>query len=241
MPVYLLRDELIFPPPEGASDEGVVAIGGDLRPERLVLAYSQGIFPWPTDGFPLLWFSPDPRFVLIPSEAHVSRSLRKAVRRTELRVTCDEAFDQVIRACADVRRPGQSGTWITEDLIDGYEALHRLGFAHSVETWDDDGVLVGGLYGVSLGTAFFGESMFAVRGEASKVAYVTLLGNLVAWGFTLIDCQVPTEHLARFGARPWPRRRFLAALREALEADTRRGTWQLPLRPREALARLQVP
>lgn len=238
MSVYLLSDALVFPPPEGASDEGVVAIGSDLRPERILLAYSQGIFPWPTEGFPLLWFSPDPRFVLVPGEVHLQRSLRKTVRRSACRVTSDEAFGEVIRACADVPRPGQSGTWITEDVIDGYEGLHRLGFAHSVEAWDDDGVLVGGLYGVSLGAAFFGESMFAVRDDASKVAFVTLLGNLVEWGFSLVDCQVPTDHLARFGAERWPRQRFLARLREALEKESRRGKWDLPLGPLEALRRL---
>ncbi len=238
MPVYLLTDELIFPPPEGASPEGVVAIGGDFAPERLLLAYSQGIFPWPTEGFPLLWFSPDPRFVLVPREAHVGRSLRKAIRRGTYRVTSDRAFSEVIRECADQPRPGQSGTWITDELIEGFEALHARGFAHSVEAWHGD-TLVGGVYGVSLGSVFYGESMFAHAPDASKVAFVTLLGNLDAWGFGLVDCQVYTDHLARFGASKWPRARFLAALHAALEPPTRRGRWTLELSPSEALDRLE--
>lgn len=237
MPVYLLTDELIFPPPEGASPEGVVAIGGDFAPERLLLAYGQGIFPWPTDGFPLLWFSPDPRFVLVPERAHVGRSLRKTIRRGDYRVTADLAFDRVIRACADRPRPGQSGTWIIDELVDGFETLHERGFAHSIEAWQGD-ALVGGVYGVSLGSVFFGESMFADTPDASKVAFTTLLGNLVEWGFTLVDCQVHTQHLARFAAEPWPRARFLAALHRGLERPTRRGPWALPLGPEEALARL---
>ena len=238
MPVYLLSDELIFPPPEGASDDGIVAVGGDFDPRRLVLAYSEGIFPWPTSGFPLLWFSPDPRFVLEPSKARVSRSLRKAVRREALRITADTAFSRVIRACGDVPRPGQSGTWITDELIEGYEALHELGLAHSVEAWDESGALVGGVYGVSLGAVFFGESMFATAPDASKVAFVTLLGNLLAWDFTLVDCQVYTDHLARFGAVTWPRPRFLATLHEALRRPTRRGKWRFELGPIDALTRL---
>jgi leucyl/phenylalanyl-tRNA--protein transferase len=238
MPVYLLTDELIFPPPEGASPEGVVAIGGDFSPERLLLGYSQGIFPWPTEGFPLLWFSPDPRFVLVPDRIRVSRSLRKRMRKKTYRITTDTAFDEVICACADVPRPGQSGTWITDELIGGYEALHERGFAHSVEAWDEEDVLVGGLYGVSLGGMFFGESMFAVAPDASKVAFVTLIGNLVHWGFDLVDCQVHTEHLERFGAERWSRARFLETLHASLEKPSRRGRWELPLGPVEALDRL---
>ncbi len=237
MPVYLLTNELLFPPPEGASPEGVVAVGGDYAPERLLLAYGQGIFPWPTEGYPLLWFSPDPRFVLEPARAHVGRSLRKTIRRGEYRVTADTAFRRVIQACAASPRPGQSGTWITKGLVRGFEALHRRGFAHSIEAWRDD-TLVGGLYGVSLGGTFFGESMFAEAPDASKVAFATLLGNLVEWDFDLVDCQVPTAHLARFGAQTWPRSRFLAALHESLERPTRRGKWTLPLSPVDALVRL---
>ncbi len=235
MPLTYLSDDLSFPPPERASPEGVVAVGGDFDPRRLVLAYSQGIFPWPTSGFPVLWFSPDPRFVLDPSAVHVSRSLRKAVRRDAYRITADTAFGDVIRACSVVPRRGQSGTWITDELADGFEALHELGFAHSVEAWDERGDLVGGVYGVSLGGAYFGESMFSTSPDASKVAFVTLLGNLRAWGFSLVDCQVYTEHLARFGAISWPREAFLGALEAALKAPTRRGDWTLPLSPAASL------
>lgn len=238
MPVYLLSNELIFPPPEGASDEGVVAIGGDFAADRLLLAYSQGIFPWPTEGFPLLWFSPDPRFAMRPAEAIVNRTLRRRIRKSPYRITADQAFGAVIRACADVPRPDQSGTWITDALIDGYEELHRLGFAHSVEAWDGD-VLVGGLYGVSLGGVYFGESMFAVSDDASKIAFITLLGNLLEWGIELVDCQVHTDHLERLGAHRWSRNSFLEALHVALELPTRRGPWTLGLSPEEALARLR--
>ncbi|MBX7192647.1 MAG: leucyl/phenylalanyl-tRNA--protein transferase [Sandaracinaceae bacterium] len=240
MPVYLLTDKLVFPPAEGASREGVVAVGGDFRPERLLLAYSQGIFPWPTEGMPLLWFSPDPRFVLRPREVHVGRSLKKAMRREPFEVRFDTAFEGVIRACGLVPRPGQDGTWIQEDLIEGYLALHRLGFAHSIEAWRDD-ALVGGLYGVSLGSCFFGESMFAVEPDASKVAFVTLLAHLERWGIGLVDCQVKTEHLSRFGGREVSRRDFLAELRTRLTHETRRGTWRTELGSREALDALEAP
>ncbi len=238
MPVYLLTDDLVFPPPEGATREGVVAVGGDFRSERLLLAYSQGIFPWPSEGMPLLWFSPDPRFVLAPAQAHVPRSLRKRMRRSDYEVRTDTAFAAVIDACAAAPRDGQRGTWITEDLRAGYLELHRLGFAHSIECWMD-GELVGGLYGVSLGRAFFGESMFAIAPDASKIAFATLLGNFVEWGFSLVDAQVHTEHLERFGAVEIPRRDFLEVLREALSHPTRQGAWELPLSPLVALSRLR--
>ena len=234
MPVYLLTEELRFPPPEGASPEGIVAIGGDFRPERLLLGYAQGIFPWPSEGLPLLWFSPDPRFVLEPNHAHIPRSLRKQLKREPYSIRLDTAFGRVIRACAETKRPGQRGTWITDDLIDGYEALFALGFAHSVEAWDGD-KLVGGLYGVSLGKAFFGESMFAHAPDASKLAFAMLLAQLKAWDLRIVDCQVYTEHLARFGAEEWPRDLFLGTLREALAHDTRRGKWTLELTAEQAL------
>jgi leucyl/phenylalanyl-tRNA--protein transferase len=239
MPVYLLTDELVFPPPEGATREGVVAVGGDFRSDRLLLGYSQGIFPWPSEGMPLLWFSPDPRFVLSPTEAHVPRSLRKRMRRVDYVVKTDTAFEAVIDACAAMPREGQRGTWITDELRAGYVELHRLGFAHSIECWMN-GELVGGLYGVSLGRAFFGESMFAIVSDASKIAFATLLGNFVEWGFTLVDAQVYTEHLDRFGAVEIPRREFLRQLREALSHPTIKGPWTLPLDPLVALERLRT-
>jgi leucyl/phenylalanyl-tRNA--protein transferase len=234
MPIYMLTDELRFPPPEGASPEGIVAIGGDFRAERLLLGYAQGIFPWPSDGLPLLWFSPDPRFALEPKNAHIARSLRKRMRQEPFEVHFDTAFDRTIRACAKKPRPGQRGTWITEDLIRGYERLHRLGYAHSVEAWHR-GELVGGLYGVGLGHVFFGESMFADHADASKVAFATLIAHLVKWQFRLVDCQVHTDHLERFGAEAWPRARFLELLRGAVADEGRVGKWQVELGAEEVL------
>jgi leucyl/phenylalanyl-tRNA--protein transferase len=225
MPVFLLDDRLAFPPPEAAED-GLLAVGGDLRPERLLLAYSQGIFPWYSQGQPILWHSPDPRLVLLANQVHLPRSLRKTLRKGAYRVTLDTAFREVITACASARRPGQRGTWITPDMREAYVALHRRGYAHSVEAWRE-GRLAGGLYGVSLGAAFFGESMFARAPDASKVAFAVAVGQLLRWGITLIDCQVHTDHLARFGAVEWPRRDYLAELRRALDRPTRTGPWRL--------------
>jgi leucyl/phenylalanyl-tRNA--protein transferase len=238
MPVYLLGHDLVFPPPEAAAPEGIVAVGGDVSPERLVLAYSQGIFPWPVRGYPLLWFSPDPRFVLDLGAVHVSRSLRKSVRRGRFEVRFDTSFGEVIAHCAAASRPGQDGTWITPELERGYRKLAELGYAHSIEAFDAGGALVGGLYGVAFGRAFFGESMFSLAPDASKVAFITLLGHLAAQGYRFVDCQVETDHLARFGAENWPRARFLAALREALSHPTEGGRWQARLTPEEALLRL---
>jgi leucyl/phenylalanyl-tRNA--protein transferase len=232
--VYVLGDELVFPPPEHASPEGLIAIGGDVSPQRLLLAYAQGIFPWPSGELPLLWFSPDPRFTLVPDDLHISRSLRKSVRASRLEIRADSAFDAVIRQCARTPRAGQDGTWITDELIDGYLELHRLGYAHSVEAWDG-GELVGGLYGVSLGSAFFGESMFAKQPDASKICFTTLVAQLARWDFSLIDCQIYTEHLARFGALEQPRADFLIQLRGALRDPTRQGSWMLDIAPTEAL------
>ncbi|WP_437765684.1 leucyl/phenylalanyl-tRNA--protein transferase [Sorangium sp. So ce281] len=237
MRVPVLTSKLDFPPPERATPEGIVAVGGEASPERLLAGYRRGIFPWPHEGLPLLWFSPDPRFVLPPREAHVPHSLRKRVRRGEIEVRTDTAFERVMGACSAAPRPGQNGTWITEELIAGYTALHAAGVAHSIEAWSN-GELVGGLYGVSLGRMFFGESMFARAPDASKVAFATLLGNLVAWDFALVDCQVYTDHLERFGAVEWPRREFLGALKVALDAPTKMGPWRFDLEPAQAIERL---
>lgn len=230
MPVFRLNARLAFPPPELADESGLLAVGGDLRPERLLLAYSLGIFPWYSEGLPILWYSPDPRLVLESGDLLVSRSLKKTLRRGRYRVTFDTAFDRVIRACADAPRPGQHGTWITDDMVRAYGRLHELGYAHSVEAWLD-GELAGGLYGVSLGAGFFGESMFARADDASKVAFVTLVEQLRRWGIDLIDCQVHTEHLARFGAVEWPRERFLERLADVLAQPTRSGRWRLDSSP----------
>ena len=237
MRIPVLTRAIQFPPPERATPEGIVAVGGDASPERLLVAYQSGIFPWPHEGLPLLWFSPDPRFVLVPGEAHVHRSLRKRMRRGTYEVRADTAFTEVMQACSESPRPGQDGTWITDELIDGYTRLHGLGVAHSIESWHE-GKLVGGLYGVSIGGMFFGESMFARAPDASKVAFATLLGNLIHWEFDLVDCQAYTDHLERFGAVEWPRRRFLRALGAALEKPTRMGPWRLELTPAQAEARV---
>ena len=224
MPIYRLDERLLFPPAAEAED-GLLAVGGDLSPERLVLAYSQGIFPWYEQGQPILWHSPDPRMVLLASRLHVPRSLAKVLRRGDYTFTLDRAFGDVIAACAAAYRPGQRTTWITPAMRKAYGELHRRGVAHSAEAWAGRR-LVGGLYGVSLGGAFFGESMFATEPDASKAAFATLVAQLVRWDVELIDCQVYTEHLARFGAEEWPRRRYLRALGKALEAPTRPGPWR---------------
>lgn len=210
MPVYALPNDLVFPHPRLAEDDGLLAVGGDLSPRRLVLAYANGIFPWYNDDEqPVLWFSPDPRFVLRTADLHIPRSLGKRIRRGDYTITLDTAFADVINACRTQARPGQAGTWITPDMEHAYTTLHRLGFAHSVEAWQD-GVLVGGLYGVAIGRSFSGESMFAHAPDASKVAFVWLVRQLQAWGWPLIDCQMETAHLARFGAAPLDRETFLA-------------------------------
>lgn len=224
MPVFRLDERLLFPAPEQAED-GLLAVGGDLSPERLLLAYSQGIFPWYSEGQPILWHSPDPRMVLLAGELHVPRSLARTIRRGAFEVRFDTRFAEVVDACAAARRPGQRGTWITRAMKAAYKRLHREGYAHSAEAFRD-GRLAGGLYGVAIGGAFFGESMFARAPDASKVAFVALVERLRAWGIDLVDCQVHTEHLARFGAREWPRREYLRALRRAVLRPTRLGPWR---------------
>lgn len=224
MPVYRLPSELVFPPVEHAEN-GLLAVGGDLSPDRLLLAYSLGIFPWYSEGEPILWHSPDPRFVLTKERFRVPRRLQRVVRARPFRLTMDRAFAEVVESCASAPRPSQRGTWITENMKEAYRELHRLGLAHSVEAWKGD-ALVGGVYGVSLGGAFFGESMFARASDASKVAFVSLVEQLGKWGISLIDCQVETEHMGRFGAKNWPRSRYIARLRLALRRPTRRGKWR---------------
>jgi leucyl/phenylalanyl-tRNA--protein transferase len=216
--------DLRFPPVHLASPEGLLAIGGDLRVERLLEAYRHGIFPWYSEGQPILWWSPDPRMVLFPDRLKVSRSLRKALRAGRYRVALDTRFRDVMQACA-APRPGQHGTWITPEMVDAYCRLHDLGLAHSVESYLGD-ELVGGLYGVALGTLFFGESMFARATDASKVAFVQLVQQLRRWGFTLIDCQVSTAHLASLGAEEIRRQVFLRHLDAALAGADRRGAWR---------------
>jgi leucyl/phenylalanyl-tRNA--protein transferase len=226
VPIYRLTSELGFPAPEEADPSGLLAVGGDLGSERLLLAYSMGIFPWYEDGLPILWHSPDPRMVLLPTELRISRSLRKVMRDRPFEIRLDGAFDAVVHACARTPREGQEGTWITDEMIEAYLQLFELGYAHCAEA-RSGGELVGGLYGVSLGGCFFGESMFATRADASKVAFATLVAQLERWEFDMVDCQIHTDHLARFGATEWPRSRFLSVLEKSLAKKTRRGRWVL--------------
>jgi leucyl/phenylalanyl-tRNA--protein transferase len=216
MPVFRLTEDLLFPPPALAEEDGLLAVGGDLSNDRILLAYSMGIFPWYSDGSPILWWSPDPRLVLLPGELKVSRSLGQVIKKGVFSVTIDTAFDRVIRNCAEINRKGQQGTWITEEMISAYISLHCAGYAHSVESWDS-GELVGGLYGIALGKAFFGESMFAIKSNASKVAFVMLVEYLNKLNFSFIDCQVTTEHLKSLGAKEVARKKFLRMLKKALE------------------------
>ena len=222
--VYFHPDEDVRFPDPVEIDGDVVAIGGNLSPGMLLSAYRQGIFPWFSDDDPILWWSLNPRFVIFPGRIHISTSLKKRIRRNQFDLTVDKAFDQVIYECRDSPRSGQEGTWITDDMVEAYLHLHSLGYAHSAEAWID-GELAGGLYGVSLGGCYYGESMFTNRTDASKIAFAALAGVLVDAGFGLIDCQQHTRHLAAFGAVDMPRRNFLAALAGELEKPTIKGDW----------------
>ena len=210
-----LSEAPVFPPLDTALGEpnGLLAAGGDLDPQRILAAYRRGIFPWYSAGEPILWWSPDPRMVLIPENLKISNSLAKTLRNASYEVRLDTAFDGVIHSCAVTPRDGQPGTWITAEMQDAYRALHRLGYAHSVETWIA-GKLAGGLYGIALGQAFYGESMFSHARDASKIALAHLCAHLKQRGFGIIDCQMETAHLASLGARPIPRRDFAARLDE---------------------------
>jgi leucyl/phenylalanyl-tRNA--protein transferase len=222
--VFLLTDKIAFPPPHLASKEGLLAVGGDLSRKRLLLAYRMGIFPWFSDDEPIIWWSPDPRLVLYPHEIKISKTLKKIIRKGIFKVTMDTAFAQVITQCAQIRLQNNQGTWIVEDMIHAYCKLHETGFAHSVEAWYR-GELAGGLYGVSLGRCFFGESMFTRISNASNVALVKLVEYLNALSFDMIDCQLTTQHLLRFGAREIPRVKFLKQLEKSLKASTKIGKW----------------
>lgn len=221
-----LTESLEFPPLSRALREpnGLLAAGGDLTPERIITAYHNGIFPWFSSGDPILWWSPDPRMVLVPGELKISRSLRRTLRKGEYEVRLDSAFEQVIGNCSTLPREGQAGTWITPEMRAAYLRLHRLGVAHCVETWID-GELVGGLYGIALGRAFFGESMFSLRTDASKIALAHLCAYLQAREFGIIDCQMETAHLASLGARPIPRDRFRAQLDKLTGEGDPPGPW----------------
>ena len=224
MPIYQLIDDLVFPAPRNARRDGLLAVGGDLSAERLLLAYRNGIFPWYSDGDPILWWSPDPRLILVPGDFKVTKSLRRVIRAKQFEVTMDTAFGDVITGCAEMRGPGRDGTWITPEMAAAYCALHKKGYAHSVECWAED-ELAGGLYGVSLGGVFFGESMFSQVSNASKVALAVLVERAQTWHFEFIDCQMTTRHLLGLGAREVSRRQFLGMLEGALRAETRVGVW----------------
>ena len=220
-----------FPPLEAASPEGLLAVGGDLNPDRLLSAYRQGVFPWFSDGQPILWWSPDPRAILYPADLHISRSLRKSLRTQGFAVTADRAFDDVIQRCAESRN-AREGTWITSGMQEAYCTLHRMGYAHSVETWQND-QLVGGLYGLAIGKAFFGESMFSQITDASKTALVALSVSLTASGYHFIDCQVVSEHLNSLGAKAVPRYRFSSELKQAVETPVNETPWNWTTAARE--------
>lgn len=224
MPIFKLNKELSFPHPSYAEEEGILAIGGDLSIDRLVLAYANGIFPWPRKDAPILWWSPDPRMVLFPQDFKVSHSLRQLVRSGKYAYTFDKAFEDVIRNCAGIPRMGQDDTWITDEMLEAYIALYEEGFAHSVETWHD-GELAGGLYGVSIGRVFFGESMFFKERDASKFALYQLIKLLRHWEFELVDAQQDTSHLKSLGAINIPREEFMEILEKAIAYPTYKGNW----------------
>ncbi len=225
MPIYRLPDTgVAFPDPFDAEPDGLLAVGGELTPHRLVSAYSLGIFPWYHENSPPLWWTPDPRCILLPEEFHLSRSLERRLRTQAFTHTFDKAFAAVIRGCSEPRK-GSDGTWLVADMIEAYIALHKLGLAHSVEAWQD-GELAGGLYGVALGSVFFGESMFYRVPDASKAAFAFLVDALRQSGFSLIDCQQVTPHMLRFGAKAVPREEFMRRLAQALEGALHRGSWE---------------
>lgn len=222
----MVNTDYIFPNPETSDKQGLLAIGGDLRPQRILQAYSQGIFPWFEPGCPILWWSPNPRLILEPDQMKISPSLRKSLKKP-FRLSIDTAFHQVITACATCS--GRvNNTWITHEMIDAYTTLHTMGYAHSFEVWQDD-VLVGGLYGISLGKGFFGESMFHKVTDASKIALYYLCHTLSAWKFDFIDCQMPTNHLLRLGATIISRKEFLHLLELTLKNPNKMGLWDYPL------------
>jgi leucyl/phenylalanyl-tRNA--protein transferase len=224
MPVYQLNEEFIFPHPSLADESGLLAYGGDLNAERLVQSYANGIFPWYSKGEPILWWSPDPRMVLFPEKLKVSKSLKQSLNNKSYEVKFDTNFKAVIEQCSTVPRDGQNGTWITEEMKMAYIHLNKLGIAHSVETYLNT-ELVGGLYGVSIGSAFFGESMFQTKTDASKVALFYLVKKIKEWDFKIIDAQVETDHMKNMGAENISRDKFLEILKIAIKAPTIKGKW----------------
>jgi leucyl/phenylalanyl-tRNA--protein transferase len=226
MPIFRLSEKISFPPPHYAEPEGLLAVGGDLSKKRLLLAYRMGIFPWFSEGDPILWWSPDPRLVLYPNEIKIPERLRRTIRQAKFDISFDEAFERVINTCAGTRLKDHQGTWILPEMVEAYCRLHDSGYAHSVEVWHK-GELAGGLYGMSLGGCFFGESMFTRVSNASKVALFALCDFLHRRSFDIIDCQIKTAHLVRMGAREIPRSFFLKTLDQSMKRQTLRGKWHL--------------
>lgn len=225
MPIFRLSEKISFPPPHFAEAEGLLAVGGDLSEKRVLLAYQMGIFPWFGEDEPILWWSPDPRLLLYPSDIYVPRRLKRIIRQQSFKITCDTAFRDVISACASVRTNNFQETWIVEDMNEAYCRLFDSGYAHSIEVWQKDR-LAGGLYGVSLGGSFFGESMFSHVSNTSKIALVALCRFLDTLSFDLIDCQVKTDHLKRMGAVEVPRSLFLKKLHHSMAKQTLKGSWK---------------
>lgn len=228
MPVWQLDERLIFPDPQFANDDGLLAIGGDLSEDRLILAYASGIFPWFIDNDEIYWFSPDPRCVLLPDELKISKSMHQLIKKKVFRVSYDQDFIKVIKKCKTVKRRGQQETWIDKNFIAAYTNLYNKGLAHSVEVFENER-LVGGLYGVSLGSCFFGESMFSAVSNASKFGFIFLVNALKEKNFTMIDCQVYNDHLATLGAKKMDRKYFLQLLEKGLQEKTISGDWNLIL------------
>ncbi len=229
MPIFRLSDKLSFPPPHYAARNGLLAIGGDLSEQRLLLAYRKGIFPWFSPYDPILWWCPDPRLVLYPQQVHIPGRLRRKINSGIFEVTSDTVFERVISECAQVRKENNEETWLVDEMIAAYCRLHEHGYAHCVETWCD-GELAGGLYGVCMGGSFFGESMFTRVTDASKVALVALCNYMLENGFDLIDCQVATSHLVWMGAREVPRKLFLRQLAASVERPTQKQKWNVDLK-----------
>lgn len=225
MTVYLLGDSLVFPNPINAEETGLLAVGGDLSVERLLLAYKHGIFPWYSEGDPIMWFSPDPRLIIFLDDLYVSTKLKKIIKSKVFEVRFDTCFQDVITKCSESDRRGQDGTWITDDMIQAYIQLHEEGYAHSVETFHE-GKLVGGLYGVSLGGVFFGESMFIEMSNASKIALYYLVEKLREWNFDFVDSQVPNEHMKSLGGKEVERAAFLNLLESSMLKQSKLGSWK---------------
>ncbi|MEN8904324.1 MAG: leucyl/phenylalanyl-tRNA--protein transferase [Clostridiales bacterium] len=223
MPIFRLTEELVFPHPSLAEDEGVLAVGGDLSVDRLLLAYKNGIFPWYSDNQPIIWWSPDPRFVLFPKKIKISKSMKKVIRKNIFKITYDNCFSEVINKCMELRI---DSTWITDEMLIAYINLHKMGFAHSVEVWKNN-KLVGGLYGVSIGKCFFGESMFSTESNSSKYALIHMAKKLDERDFLIIDCQQETEHLRTLGSESIPREAFLNIIKEGTNASSFASNWRI--------------